>query len=76
MNHEQLFDIMAEQNVRQEILCLEVGEWARFPLFRYDYVLSCRTRLAKKLNRVYSSSTENGEVVITRMEDKHEAAVA
>lgn len=59
-------------NVRKDMLALEVGQSADFPIERYDYVLSCRTRLQTTTGvRRFSSSTEKvGFVTITRLEDK------
>lgn len=45
------------QNVRAEIIALEVGDKADFPILRYEYVLSCRTKLAKALGRTFDSRT-------------------
>lgn len=59
-------------NVRKEMLGLAIGESADFPIERYDYVLSCRTRLQTITSVMrFSSSTEKaGLVTITRLEDK------
>lgn len=67
-----------EKNVRAQINGLKVGEAARFPLTRYDYVLSCRTRLQKTTGKRFSSTTDNDarEVVITREADQEKADAA
>lgn len=46
-----------QQNVRAELIALEVGQEADFTILRYEYVLSCRTKLAKALDRTYDSRT-------------------
>lgn len=43
--------------MRAEIIALEVGAEADFPILRYEYVLSCRTKLAKALGRIFDSRT-------------------
>lgn len=62
---------MAKQSksVRATINDLEVGASAAFPLARYEYVVSCRTKLALATGKVYTSRTdrEKNEVVITRI---------
>lgn len=45
------------QNVRAEINALEVGDVAMFPIARYEYVLSCRTKLAKATGRAFKSTS-------------------
>lgn len=69
-----------EKSVRAQINGLAIGAEARFPLARYDYVVSCRTRLQMTTGKRFSSSIDNeaGEVVITRNadEDKADAMVA
>lgn len=57
------------QNVHAEISALEEGQEARFPIARYDYVVSARYRIALKTKRTLTSKIEGDEVVITR-EDK------
>lgn len=65
-----------ERNVRAQINGLKIGEAARFPLARYDYVLSCRTRLQKTTGKRFSSKTDDAEVVITREADQEQADTA
>lgn len=66
-------------SVRAQINGLSVGTEVRFPLERYDYVVSCRTRLQMTTGKRFSSRIDNeaGEVVITRDadEDKSDTAV-
>ena len=54
---------------------LEIGGAADFPLARYDYVVSCRTRLQTTTNKTFTSKIDNERdvVTITRGEDKPEA---
>lgn len=64
---------MAKQNksVRAQINDLEVGASAAFPLERYDYVVSCRTRLQVTTGKLFTSKmdSDNKVVVITREKD-------
>lgn len=55
------------QNVRAEIIALEVGAEADFPILRYEYVLSCRTKLAKALSRTFDSRTATNTENETRV---------
>lgn len=59
---------MTEINIRQTIAALEVGEFHDFPIEKYEYVLSCRTRLQKTLKRKYPSEQLDDVVRITRTE--------
>lgn len=64
-----------EKSVRAQINGLTVGTEVRFPLERYDYVVSCRTRLQMTTGKRFSSRIDNeaGEVVITRDADQEQA---
>lgn len=59
---------MADSNVRETINDLKVGTSTTFPLRRYDYIVSCRTRLQTMTNKKFSSEIdrEKGVVKITR----------
>lgn len=61
-----------EKSVRAQIKDLEIGGAASFPLARYDYVVSCKQRLASTLGRTLVSSIDNiaKTVTVTRGEDK------
>jgi len=61
-----------DKSVRAQIKDLETGGAATFPLARYDYVVSCKQRLASTLGRTYVSSIDNiaATVTVTRGEDK------
>lgn len=67
-----------EKSVRAQINGLQIGAEARFPLGRYDYVVSCRTRLQMTTGKRFSSRIDNeaGEVVITRDADQEQADTA
>lgn len=67
-----------EKSVRAQINELDYFEEARFPLSRYDYVVSCRTRLQTTTGKRFTSKIdyEANEVIITRIEDQADAAVA
>lgn len=58
------------KSVRGQINGLEVGARIEFDLARYDYVVSCRTRLQTTTGKRFSSRTdkERGVVIITRKE--------
>lgn len=60
---------MDNNNIRAAINALEKSETANFDLTRYDYVLSCRTRLQKTTGKKFSSKINNaaGTVAITRL---------
>ena len=64
---------MAKQSksVRAQINDLEVGASVAFPLERYDYVVSCRTRLQITTGKSFTSrmDSDNKVVVITREKD-------
>lgn len=64
---------MAKQNksIRAQINNLEVGASVAFPLERYDYVVSCRTRLQVTTGKLFASKmdSENKVVTITREKD-------
>lgn len=68
----KIIDMENTVNVRKEMNALKVGEAADFPIERYDYVLSCRTRLQtiSGVKRFSSSTEKAGFVTITRLEDK------
>ena len=56
----RFFNIMeteTKQNVRGEIDALEIGADADFPIGRYEYVLSCRTKLSKATGKTFKSGT-------------------
>lgn len=57
--------------VRAQINALAVGGSVDFPLERYDYVVSCRSRLQTTTVKRFSSkiNKDRGEVTITRDED-------
>ena len=57
-------------NVRETINELEVGSSTSFPLGRYDYIVSCRTRLQTTTQKRFSSEIdrEKGVVKIIRIE--------
>jgi hypothetical protein len=62
---------MVKQNVRGEIDALEISADANFPIERYEYVLSCRTKLAKATGKIFVSNTyvddlKKARVKITR----------
>ena len=63
-----------EKSVRAQMNDLEVGASVEFPLGRYDYIVSCRTRLQTTTKKQFSSKIdkERGVVSITRDEDKPE----
>lgn len=46
---------MAKQNVRGELNALEIGDWANFPLDRYEYALSCRNKLQGSTEKKFKS---------------------
>ena len=58
------------KSVRARINGLEIGQAVEFPLERYDYVVSCRTRLQTTTGKRFSSRTNkcDGVVIITRKE--------
>lgn len=58
------------KSVRARINGLEVGANIEFGLDRYDYVVSCRTRLQTTTGKRFSSRTDKvrGVVIITRKE--------
>ena len=58
------------KSVRARINGLEIGQAVEFPLERYDYVVSCRTRLQTTTGKRFSSRTDKarGVVIITRKE--------
>lgn len=58
------------KSVRARINGLEIGQAVEFPLERYDYVVSCRTRLQTTTGKRFSSRTDKGDgvVIITRKE--------
>jgi len=60
---------MAKDNIRAQINALEIGHVASFPLDRYEYVLSCRTRLQTSTGKKFSSkkNKKTGLVQITRI---------
>lgn len=60
---------MAKQNVRGELNALKIGEWANFPLDRYEYTLSCRTKLQGSTNKIFTSlkQKEVGRVYYQRI---------
>lgn len=60
-----------EKSVRAQINDLEVGQAAEFPLSRYDYIVSCRTRLQTTTGKQFTSKIDKdrGTVGITRDED-------
>lgn len=55
-------------SLRRQIIDMEVGDTVPFPLDRYDYVVSCRQRIATNLGRTITSSTDKvaGVVRLTR----------
>jgi|GEM_PF-5318909 hypothetical protein len=59
-----------EVNVRESINDLDVGASTSFPLERYDYIVSCRTRLQTTTQKRFSSEIDrdNGVVKIIRTE--------
>lgn len=61
---------LPDVNVRETINELEVGASTAFPLRRYDYIVSCRTRLQTMTEKRFSSEIdrEKGVVKITRTE--------
>lgn len=62
---------MGDINVRKQINALACGEDAEFDIERYDYILSCRTRLQQSTGKRFSSHTQTvGKVTITRILDK------
>lgn len=63
-----------EKSVRAQINDLEIGASVDFPLARYDYVVSCRTRLQTTTVKQFASKIdkERGVVSITRDKDKPE----
>lgn len=63
-----------DKSVRALIDDLEVGASVNFPLERYEYVVSCRSRVQLVGRKRFKSTTdkEAGVVVITRTEDKPE----
>lgn len=67
-----------EKSVRARINELEVGQAAEFPLVRYDYVVSCRTRLQTTTGKQFTSRIDKDRdvVVITRDNDKDPQAVS
>lgn len=60
-----------EKSVRAQINELQIGGAADFPLTRYDYVVSCRTRLQMTTDKRFTSEIkrETSVVTITRIED-------
>lgn len=61
------------KSVRAQINDLEIGASANFPIERYDYVVSCKTRLqTTTVVKRFSSKmdTEAQVVTITRNDDK------
>jgi len=62
------------KSVRSQINGLEVGSSVDFPLGRYDYVVSCRSRLCLASKKVLYSKidVERDVVTITRDKDKTE----
>lgn len=60
-----------EKSVRAQINDLEIGASVDFPLARYEYVVSCRTKLGFTTGKAFESKTdrERGVVTITRIED-------
>lgn len=62
------------KSVRAILDELEIGGEARFPLSRYDYVVSCRSRFQLSCVKRFKSNIdkEAGEVIITRSNDKPE----
>lgn len=61
-----------EKSARAKIKDLEIGSAVTFPLARYDYIVSCKQRLADTLGRTLVSSIDKlaGTVTVTRGEDK------
>jgi len=62
----------AVKSVRAEINELEIGASVAFPIARYDYVVSCRTRLQQTTGKQFSSKIDGDFVRITRNNDKPE----
>lgn len=62
--------IPPKQNVSASIRALDVGDVADFPLNRYNYVVSCRSRVALSKGTAYTSeiNRDNDTVRITRIE--------
>jgi hypothetical protein len=59
---------LPEVNVRERINSLDIGASTYFPLARYDYIVSCRTRLQTTTPKRFSSEIdrERGVVKIIR----------
>jgi hypothetical protein len=59
---------MKPKSVRARINELEISQAVEFPLERYDYIVSCRTRLQTTTGKRFSSRTDKtrGVVVIFR----------
>lgn len=59
------------KSVRAKINDLEIGQSVKFPAERYDYIVSCRTRLQITTGKKFSSrlDTTRGQVIITRDND-------
>ena len=57
-----------EKSIRKRIIDLEIGTSDTFPLARYDYVVSCRQRIAATMGRTITSAIDktNGTVTLTR----------
>lgn len=60
------------KSVRAQINELEINASVDFPLERYDYIVSCRTRLQTTTVKTFSSKIDKDAqvVTITRDEDK------
>lgn len=61
---------MKDINVRATILAMSIGQKARFPLERYDYVTNCRSRLQFATGRRWTSEIikEDKEVELTEVD--------
>ena len=62
------------KSVRAIINSLAVGDSENFPLDRYEYVVSCRTRLSTTTVKQFTSKIDREAqvVIITRLDDKPE----
>ena len=57
---------MENTNIRGQMNDLVVGAEIEFPLHRYEYVCSCRTRLQISTGKQFTTKKEKTGITVTR----------
>lgn len=56
-----------ENSVRQQIIGLDVGSTATFPIERAEYISSVTYRIAKRFKRKFTCPTTADQIKVTRV---------